>query len=183
MLYEYIGLAQIAALLILLQRGLEELYSQRNTKRLLADGAEEAGRDYYPVVAATHLGWIGSLFFLIPATAPVHWALLVLFLLLQVARYWVIATLGRYWTHRIITLAAAPVVRKGPYRIIRHPNYAITIAETALLPAAFGAWALAAIMTVIWMAVIAYKIKLEDAALAERGAQMEPVDSEVQSVS
>jgi methyltransferase len=174
LLETYFGPAQIAALLILMQRGLEELYSQRNTSRLLAQGAKEAGRDYYPVVAAAHLGWIAALFFLIPPAAPIYWPLLALFLLLQVGRYWVIATLGRYWTHRIITLTGAPVVRKGPYRLIRHPNYAITIAESALLPAAFGGWALAIIMTAIWTAVLAYKIKLEDGALAERRAQGDP---------
>ncbi|MGI9387349.1 MAG: isoprenylcysteine carboxyl methyltransferase family protein [Methyloligellaceae bacterium] len=182
MVFDFIGPAQIAALLILLQRGLEELYSQRNTKRLLADGAKEAGRDYYPVVAAAHLGWIAGLFFLISPNTPIYWFPLALFLVLQIVRYWVIATLGRYWTHRIITLAKAPVVRKGPYGFIRHPNYAVTIAETALLPAAFGAWALAAIMTAIWMAVIAYKIKLEDQALAERRAQSLGVEPETASV-
>ncbi|GBF26648.1 hypothetical protein MnTg02_01689 [bacterium MnTg02] len=181
--FSFIGPAQLAALLILVQRGFEELYAGRNTRRLLAEGAQEAGRDYYPVVAAAHLGWIAALFFLIAPDAPIHWMILGVFLALQVCRYWVIATLGPYWTHRIITLDAAPIVRKGPYRFIRHPNYAVTIAETALLPAAFGAWALAAIMTAIWMAVIVYKIKLEDAALAERRAQMETADSEAQSIS
>ena len=162
------GAPQIAALLVLLQRGLEELYSRRNTQALLAEGAYEAGQDYYPVVAATHLGWIATLYFLIPVDAPVTWPLIGLFLGLQLARYWVIASLGRYWTHRIITLDEAPVVRRGPYRHIRHPNYLITLIETTLLPAAFGAYALAAIMTAIWGAVLYYKIKLEDEALAAR---------------
>ena len=86
-------------------------------------------------------------------------------------RYWVIGTLGRYWTHRIITLDAAPVVARGPYRFIRHPNYAVTIAETLVLPLAFGAVALAVIMTAIWTAVVGYKIVLEDRAIAERRLQ------------
>ena len=69
------GAAQIAALLILLQRGLEEIYSARNTRALLAAGGREAGRDYYPVVAITHLAWIAALFLLIPADAPILWPL------------------------------------------------------------------------------------------------------------
>ncbi len=56
-------------------------------------------------------------------------------------RYWVIGTLGRFWTHRIITLDTETVVRRGPTSHIRHPNYAVTIAETFLLPAVFGAMA------------------------------------------
>ena len=168
MLNDVIGPPQIAALLLLLQRGAEELYSARNTRALVAAGGFEIGRDYYPVVAVTHLAWIAALFFLLSPHAPVSIPLLALYLALQVVRYWVIATLGRYWTHRIITLETAPVVRRGPYRYLSHPNYAVTIAETFLLPLVFGGWALAAIMTAVWSAVLSYKIVLENRALAER---------------
>ncbi len=168
MLEQSFGPAQIAALLILLQRGLEELYSARNTARLIAEGGREAGRDYYPVVAITHLAWIAAIFLLISPTANVIWPLAGLYLLLQGVRYWVIGTLGRYWTHRIITLEAAPVVRAGPYRYLRHPNYVITIVETFLLPLVFGEAAIAVIFGCVWSAVLYYKIILEDRALAER---------------
>jgi methyltransferase len=172
MLPDAIGPPQIAALLVLAQRGLEELYSQRNTRVLLAAGAHEVGRAFYPVVAVTHLAWIAGLFLLLPPDAPVSAPLLGLYLALQGVRYWVIATLGRYWTHRIITLAGAPVVRHGPYRLVRHPNYAVTITETFLLPLVFGGWALAAILGAVWCAVLRYKIVLEDGALAERSRSM-----------
>jgi methyltransferase len=165
-----LGGPQIAALLVLCQRGLEELHSQRNMQRLLQAGGREAGRDYYPVVAATHLCWIAAIAFLIPSNAPLYVAPLVMYLALQLARYWIIGTLGRYWTHRIITLDEAPMVTRGPYRLMRHPNYAVTLAETLLLPLAFGQVALAVIFTAIWAAVILYKIRLEDEALAERRA-------------
>lgn len=168
MLADIVGPPQLAALLVFLQRGLEELHSQRNTRALIAEGAVEAGHSYYLVVAVAHLAWIASIFFLIPADAPVIWPLLVLFLLLQLVRYWAIGTLGRYWTHRIITLDQAPVVRTGPYRWLKHPNYAVTLAETLLLPSVFGAFVLGIIMTAVWAAVIRYKIEIEDAALAER---------------
>src|SRR5262245_51903132 len=137
MFEEHFGLPQLAALLILLQRGLEELYSQYNTRRLLRRGALEAGRDYYPVVAATHLGWIASRAWRIPPQAAAHAPLLGAFLALQLVRYWVIGTLGPFWTHRIITLPGARIVKRGPYRWLRHPNYAVTLAETLLLPMAF----------------------------------------------
>jgi len=162
------GVPQLAALLILLQRGLEELYSAHNTKRLLDRGASESGQSFYPVVAVTHLGWIAGLFFIIPPDAPTYWPLIAAYLILQGVRYWVIASLGPYWTHRIITLPGDPLVRRGPYKYLRHPNYVITLIETALLPMAFGAWAFAVIMTAIWAVVLHYKIGLEDAALDER---------------
>jgi methyltransferase len=162
----FIGAPQIAAMLVLAQRGFEELHSARNTKALLTKGGT-----LYPIVAATHLAWIAALFFLIPPDAPVIWPLIAYYLALQVARYWVIASLGPYWTHRIITLPDAPITRRGPYRYLSHPNYAVTIVETFVLPLAFGALALAAIMTALWWTVIATKIRFEDQALAERRAQ------------
>lgn len=163
-----IGAAQIAAILVVTQRLLEEIYSRHNMDQLLKEGAREVGAEYYPVVAATHLGWIGGIFLLISPQAPLYWPLIAMYLALQVARYWVIASLGKYWTHRIITLENAPAIRRGPYRYIRHPNYLITLLETFLLPLAFGAWAFAIIMTAIWAAVLRYKIVLEDDALATR---------------
>jgi methyltransferase len=167
-LFNLIGAPQLAAVLVLIQRGAEELYSARNTRALIAAGAREVGHDYYPVVAATHLAWIASLFFLVPPASPIFWPLIVYYLALQLVRYWVIASLGRYWTHRIISVPGAPVVARGPYRYLRHPNYAVTIVETLVLPLAFGALALGLIMTALWWTVLNYKIRLEDAALDGR---------------
>ena len=171
MLSDGFGLPQIAAVLLLVQRGLEEVHSQRNTRRLLQQGAQEVGRDYYPVVAATHLAWIACLAFLVPSSAPLYVLPLIAFLALQPVRYWIIGTLGRYWTHRIITLPEAPIVTGGPYRFLSHPNYAVTLAETLLLPLAFGQVALGIVFTVLWGAVLHYKIHLEDEALAKRRAR------------
>jgi methyltransferase len=173
MISDSIGLPQIIAVLVLCQRGAEELYSARNTRALIAAGAKEAGRSYYPVVATTHLAWIAGLFFLIPASATASYMLAAIYILLQGVRYWVIASLGRFWTHRIFTLKDAPITRRGPYRYFRHPNYAVTMAETFLLPAVFGALALGFIMGAVWTAVLAYKIELEDEALSARRALSE----------
>ena len=165
-----LGGPQIAALIVLAQRGIEELHSSRNTKRLLNSGAREYGKTYYPVVAITHLSWIGSIFLLVPSKAEIVWPLIVAFLAIQVLRYWIIFTLEGYWTHRIISLEGAEIVKKGPYRFMRHPNYAITMLETLILPLCFGAVWLALLMSLIWGAVIRYKIELEDQALNERRA-------------
>lgn len=171
-LLDLIGAPQIAALLVLAQRGLEELYSAKNTKALLAEGGREVGSAFYPVVAATHLAWITSLFFLIPPDAIILWPLIAYYIVLQIVRYWVISSLGCFWTHRVITLPDAPLAARGPYRYLPHPNYAVTIVETFVLPLAFGAPALAAIMAPLWWIVLNYKIRLEDEALsARRSAQ------------
>ncbi len=170
MLHDAIGLPQLAALLLLTQRGLEELYSQHNTRRLLSQDASEVGRDFYPIVAITHLCWIAALALLVPPRTQPYTPLIAAFLVLQLVRYWIIASLGRYWTHRILTLPGAPIVTRGPYRLLRHPNYAVTLAETLLLPLAFGEVALGMIFAVLWGAVLQHKIGLEDQALATRRA-------------
>ena len=163
-----LGWPQIGALLVLAQRGIEELYSTYNTKRLLAAGAVEMSRGYYRVIVAAHMSWLAAVFFLLPPDAPLLLVPLCLYLALQVARYWVIATLGRYWTHRIVTLQGAPLVQSGPYALCAHPNYAITICEIVLLPMIFGGWLLGIVIGVFYAPILYYKIVLEDRALAPR---------------
>jgi methyltransferase len=81
---------------------------------------------------------------------------------------WVIWSLGPYWTTRLITLPGAPLIRRGPYRFCRHPNYLVVVLEIAVLPLAFGAWEIAAVFSVLNAGVLAYRIGIENAMLAER---------------
>ena len=163
-----LGPPQIGALLVLLQRGLEELYSTRNTRRLRKAGAVEVAPGYYRLIVVANLCWLAAIYFLLPHTAPVLVLPLGLYLLLQVARYWIIATLGHYWTHRIVTLENAPLVRSGIYRYCAHPNYVITILEMLLLPMVFGGWVQGAVSAALYAPILGYKIVLEDRALAPR---------------
>jgi methyltransferase len=93
---------------------------------------------------------------------------------LQGMRLWVIASLGPYWTTRIITLPNAALVRRGPYRYLRHPNYAVVIAEIAALPLAFGAWDIAVAFSALNAALIAWRIRVEDRILDPRRGIAEP---------
>jgi methyltransferase len=162
-----LGPPQIGALLVLAQRGLEELHSRRNTERLMAAGAKETGAGYYPVMVFGNLAWLAAIFFLLPADAPVLMLPLCLYLLLQVARYWIVLTLGQFWTHRIITLPGAPLVRTGPYRYLAHPNYAVMMMEILLLPMVFGGVVLGVVAAALYAPSLLYKIGLENQALAE----------------
>ena len=164
------SLVQIAALLVAVQRLLEMAYAEHNARRLLADGGVEFGARHYPLFILLHGAWLAALFFLVPPEAPVSWPLLGLYLLLQVGRYWVLASLGRFWTTRVITLPGTALVRRGPYRWLRHPNYLILAAEVAVLPLAFGAWQIALAFSLANAALLAQRIRVEEAALAERRA-------------
>ena len=87
---------------------------------------------------------------------------------LQAARVWVLASLGRFWTTRVIAVPGIPLVRRGPYRFMRHPNYAVVVGEIAVLPLVFGAWEIAALFSVLNAAILKHRIAVEDAALAPR---------------
>ena len=163
-----LGLAQWLVLAITLQRLGELLLARRNTKNLLAAGGFEAGARHYKLIVGLHGGWLVAIFVAIPPGAAVNWWLVGAFAVLQIGRIWVIASLGRYWTTRIITLPGAALVRRGPYRWIRHPNYLIVAGEIALLPLAFGAWQIALGFSIANMALITWRIRVENRTLELR---------------
>jgi len=154
--------------LVVLQRLGELALAAANTRRLRRMGAIEIDRAGYPLFVALHAGWLASLALFVPAEAPPSWALLGLFGLLQCGRIWVIASLGRHWTTRLIVQPLASPVRSGPYRFCRHPNYLIVAGEIAVLPLAFGAVAIALVFSIANALLLARRIRIEDAALAGR---------------
>jgi len=160
-----------AAILILLfvtvQRLAELAIARRNTRALLARGAHEVGAGHYPLIVAVHAGWLIALWWLAPGR-PIHWPLIGAFALLQCLRIWVLVTLGERWTTRIIILPGAPLVTKGPFRLLRHPNYAVVIGEIAVLPLAFGLVWVAVVFSVLNAAVLVVRIRAESRALASR---------------
>lgn len=105
-----------------------------------------------------------------PWDSPVSWPLIAAFLLLQAGRVWVIASLGPYWTTRIITVPGAPLVRSGPYRWLKHPNYLVVALEIPLLPLVAGQVWLAVGFGIANLALLAWRIRVENGALAERGS-------------
>jgi methyltransferase len=156
--------------LVAAQRLAELAYAQRNTRNLRARGAIEIGRAHYPLFILLHGSWLIAIAVFVPAATPPSWPLLALFALLQAGRVWVIATLGPYWTTRIITLPSAPLVARGPFRFVRHPNYLIVTGEIAVLPLSFGAGRLALVFSVLNAVLLAWRIRVENAALAARRA-------------
>jgi len=156
--------------LVVLQRLAELWWAERNTRRLKARGAREVGEGHYPIMVFLHAGWLAMIALTTHPDVQPDWRLLGLYLALQGARIWVIVTLGEYWTTRIITLDDAPLVRKGPYRFLRHPNYWIVAAEVLVLPLAFGNWAVAAVFTGFNAMMLLHRIRVEQAALKPREA-------------
>lgn len=161
------GVVEWVVALVALQRLVELARSRRNETALLARGGVEVGARHYPLLVLLHGGWLLAMLAFAPRDA-LNLALLGTFLILQALRVWVIATLGPYWTTRVISVADAPLVRTGPYRWLKHPNYWIVVGEIALLPAAFGAYAVAVVFSVLNAVLLAHRVRVEEAALEPR---------------
>ena len=149
---------------VTLQRLVELRLADRNSKRLLAQGAIEYGRGHYAFIVALHMAWLGALWWSAPAQ-PISLAWLGAFALLQFGRIWVIAALGGRWTTRIIVVPRAPLVATGPYRFVSHPNYLIVTAEIAVLPLVFGLWKFALAFSLLNAILLWIRIREENKAL------------------
>ena len=160
----------IIVALVAMARVAELIRARRNTRALLARGAIEVGAGHYPLLVLLHGAWLATLLYTVRADAVPSWGWFGVFVLLQGLRLWVLASLGPYWTTRIITLPGAPLVRSGPYRFLRHPNYVVVVAEIAVLPLAFGAWRIALLFSALNLALIAWRIRIEQQALAPRAS-------------
>ena len=117
-----------------------------------------------PLIVALHASWLIALWWLAPGrSVDAFW--LAMFVLLELARIWVLASLGPRWTTRIIILPQAPLVRRGPYRWINHPNYWVVIGEIAVLPLVFGLWLVALVFSLLNAALLTIRIREENRAL------------------
>jgi len=153
---------------VAVERLVELWYARRNTQALLASGGVEVGQGHYPFIVVLHAAWLAAILVAVPPEAAVSWPLIAVFVVLQGLRVWVLVSLGRYWTTRVITVPGAPLVRRGPYRFVSHPNYLVVAAEIAVLPLAFGAWMIAIVFSLLNAGLLAWRISMENKALATR---------------
>ncbi|MGB8894545.1 MAG: isoprenylcysteine carboxylmethyltransferase family protein [Pseudolabrys sp.] len=147
------------------QRLVELGFAQINTERLRAEGGVEFGAAHYPLMIALHASWLVGLWVLGHDQHIVRFWLAV-FVLLQMGRLWVLASLGRRWTTRVIVLRGAAPVARGPYRWLKHPNYLIVVLEIAVVPLALGLPVFALVFSIANAAMLVYRIRIENEALA-----------------
>jgi len=160
--------AWIVLALVAAQRLTELTLSRHNEAWLRARGGVEVGAGHYPLFFLVHGGWLAALALSVSPETRINWWWLAVFVLLQIGRAWVLASLGRYWCTRIITLADAPLITAGPYRWLRHPNYLVVIAEVAVLPLAFSALGIAITFSILNALLLSHRIRVENAALQDR---------------
>lgn len=156
-----------AALLgfLTLQRIAELWWARQNERRLIAAGGVEYGRSHLLLIVFLHAAWLIGMWAL-AYDHPIEPLFFAIVVLVQIARFWVLATLGRRWTIRIIVVPGEKLVARGPYRWLRHPNYAVVTGEIAAAPLALGLPLYAIVFSVLNAAVLAIRIPAENAALA-----------------
>jgi methyltransferase len=149
---------------LIAQRLAELGLAQWNTVRLRAAGGVEFGATHYPLMVALHAFWLLGLWLFghDHSVDPIWFAV---FIALQAARVWVIASLGGRWTTRVIVMPGAAPIARGPYRWLRHPNYAVVAGEIAVVPLALGLPLFALVFSLANAAMLAYRIRVENQAL------------------
>ena len=167
------SLVLFTALVVLvgLERVAELRVSRRNAERSLRRGGVETGRGHYPVMVVLHtallVGAVVEVWTLRPGFAPLlGLTMLALVLAAQALRWWCILTLGGRWNTRVIVVPGLPLVRRGPYRWISHPNYVAVVVEGFALPLVHSAWVTAIGFSVLNAALLTVRIRVEDRALS-----------------
>ena len=156
--------AAILLALVTLERLAELWLARRNTKTLMSNGAVEVAPGHYPLIVMLHALWLAGLWLLgWGKSLDTVWVMI--FILLQVLRVWVLATLGPRWTTRIIVQPGLPLVATGPYRLMAHPNYFVVVGEIAVLPLCLGLPWYALAFSIANAAVLTIRIRAENAAL------------------
>jgi methyltransferase len=89
-----------------------------------------------------------------------------LFAAAKALKWWAILTLGPFWTFRVIVVPGASLVANGPYRYVRHPNYAAVIGELAAVALMTGARVTGPIVTLVFGLIILRRIAVEEKALS-----------------
>jgi methyltransferase len=151
------------------QRGSELWWSARHQRALVARGAVEHGRALFPAFVVVHalyvIGLIAETWRFHPQPGPDAPLWVALFVASQALRFAAMAALGPLWTARVWVLPGHPVVRRGPFRWMRHPSYVAVTLELLAGPLAIGAWRTAIVASLLHLPMVIARIRLEDRLL------------------
>jgi methyltransferase len=160
----------VAGIIVFAFMGVEALRAARNERAQRAHGGVEPRADVYRWMQIAYPGAFAAMFAeaaIHRATAPpaVLVAGAVVFALAKALKWWAILTLGRFWTFRVIVVPGAALVERGPYRLMRHPNYVGVIGELVGVGLLTGAVVGGPIATAVFGALILRRVAVEERAL------------------
>jgi methyltransferase len=162
--------------LVALERLVELRVARRNAAWAGARGAREYGRSHYPFMVALHIGLLAGGVAEVAAGHRVFvpalgWPMLALVVAAQALRWWCVRSLGPCWNTRVLVVPDIALVNRGPYRVLRHPNYVAVVVEGFALPLVGDAYVTALCFTLLNAALLTVRIRCENAALATAGAR------------
>lgn len=149
----------------------ELVISKKNERWLKENGAVEYGIEHYKYIVLLHVMFFISMFieynFRERQTefSVINYLFLVIFILMQVMRFWVISSLGKYWNTRILRIPGSVLITKGPYRYFKHPNYLVVVCEIISLPMIFDLYITAVVFTLLNATILYIRIKEENKVL------------------
>jgi methyltransferase len=155
---------------VALLRMVELRISKRHQRDMIARGAEKVDEPKFLWMVLLHsavlAGAACEVVFLkrpfLPALAAPMFAI---FLAANAVRWWVIRTLGEHWNVQVMDSTRLGVITSGPFRYVRHPNYAAVFAEMLALPLIHTAWITAAAGAMAHAAVLAERLSTEERVL------------------
>ena len=151
---------------ILLRIG-ELILSKNNERWLLQNNAKEYGQKHYPFIVSLHALFLASLIleYSLKEHESFNLYLMVFYLLLLMFKIWVILSLGKYWNTKIYHITGVALIKKGPYKFMKHPNYLIVIAEIAVIPLIFHLYYTALVFTILNLIMLKVRISIENKVL------------------
>jgi methyltransferase len=162
----------LVLVIVLVLMGAELLLSQANERVLRGLGAREAPDPVYPLMRLAYpgaflaMGIEGALWGPAPDQVMV-WGM-ALFVAAKAFKAWAIASLGRRWTYRVLVVSDAPLVDRGPYAMMRHPNYVAVVGELVAVALMVGARVSGPVMTIFFAELMRRRIVAEEKALGIR---------------
>ncbi|MCY8203235.1 MULTISPECIES: isoprenylcysteine carboxyl methyltransferase family protein [unclassified Bacillus (in: firmicutes)] len=157
--------------ILIAQRAAEMAVARQNEQKVKKQGAIEFGENHYPYIIIMHILFFLSLIaeVLLLNKQPSSWwiGIAAAILIVQAVRYWALCSLGAYWNTKILVVPGAELVKKGPYRWMKHPNYTVVILEILLIPLLYQAYVTMSLFSVLNAALLTIRIRAEDKALEE----------------
>jgi methyltransferase len=162
------------ALLIFLPMAAEATRSARNEAAQRARGGCEPPGDVFNIMRvaypATFLAMLVEGFIRgglngAPSAPWIAAGGLACFAAAKALKWWAILTLGPFWTFRVIVVSGASLVRRGPYRFLRHPNYVGVVLELTGASMMTGAAVCGPLGIVLFGVLLERRIAVENRAL------------------
>lgn len=152
---------------VLLLRLGELWLARRNERWLLQHGAVEYGRRHYRYIVGLHALFFVSLIteYIFTSTGYYSIPLLVLYFLVLAFKAWTLFSLGKFWNTKIFHISSYPLVKKGPYRFMKHPNYLVVVLEIALIPLIFHLYVTAVVFSLLNALMLHVRIREENRVL------------------